>query len=306
MWKAAKPALDVLRRQTVNIKGYGKIPLDWCIGPNWGDALNPVLVELLSGKKAMHLAGLHHDRYMVIGSILDGANERTQVWGSGFIRENGKVLAPPRAIHAVRGPLTRGLLLKQGIGCPEVYGDPALLYPRFFNPEIPKKYSVGIIPHYIDKQNPWLERYRNDPAVLVLDIESGINDFVCALKSCEVILSSSLHGLICADAYGIPNTWIRFSDDVVGGDFKFRDYRLSIGADEPSPILMSENVSLASVVDQADSNSMNIDLRKLLLSCPFLSENIRQEVLEHVMLPQKLFQASLEYRDESNHEKIDA
>lgn len=279
-WRIAKRlAVDPARRAAVKTTYRGRVPLHWCLGPNWGDALSPVLVELLSGKPALHLEGLHHDRYLVIGSILGCANERAEVWGSGFIRENDSVIGRPRAVYAVRGPLSRALLLKQGIECPEVYGDPALLLPRFLNPDVPKRYSVGIIPHYIDKGHPWLERYRHAPQVLILDIESDIQKFVRSVKSCEVILSSSLHGLICADAYGVPNAWVKFSDDVIGGDFKFRDYFLSIGAGEPTPLHMTEETDLVFAVTKAQIRPLNIDLRKLILACPFLSENLRHEVL---------------------------
>ena len=297
-WKITKRnVVDPVRRVAVKIAYRGRVPLDWCMGPNWGDALNPILVELLSGKPVLHLGGLHHNRYSVIGSILDGANDYTEVWGSGFIRENGSVIGRPRAIHAVRGPLSRTLLLKQGIECPEVYGDPALLLPHFFNPEVPKRYSIGIIPHYIDKGSTWLERYRHDPQVLILDIESGIQDFVHSVKSCQVVLSSSLHGLICADAYGVPNAWVRFSDDVVGGDFKFRDYLLSIGAGDPKPLRMTEQTELAFAVTKVEHRPLNIDLRKLILACPFLSENLRREVLGTGSalggLPERFISASL-------------
>jgi pyruvyltransferase len=293
-WELAKPLIaDPFRRALVKTVHPGKVPLNWCLGPNWGDALNPVLVELLSGKPALHLTGLHHNRYFVIGSILDGANETSEVWGPGFVRENGSVIGRPRAIHAVRGPLTRTLLLAQGIDCPEVYGDPALLLPHFFNPDVPKRYSIGIVPHYIDKESPFLDRYRHDPQVLILDIESSIQDFVRAVKSCEVIFSSSLHGLICADAYGIPNTWIQFSDDVVGGDFKFRDYRLSIGGDEPTALRINENTDLKLDVDKPEYRQLQIDLRKLILGCPFLSDNLRREVLGAENLPVKFISAVL-------------
>lgn len=281
-WRIAKRlGLNAVRRFSVKIACRGRIPLTWCLGPNWGDALSPVLVELLSGKRAVHLEGLHHNRFLAIGSILGSANERAEVWGSGFIRENDLLIGRPRAVHAVRGPLSRESLLKQGIECPEVYGDPALLFPRFFNPEVGKRYAVGIVPHYIDKGHAWLEQHRRDPQVLVLDIESGIQEFVHAVKSCEVILSSSLHGLICADAYGVPNAWVQFSDDVVGGDFKFRDYRLSIGAGEATAIRIAGDTKVAHAVAKAEHRGLSIDLRKLILACPFLADKLRREVEAH-------------------------
>jgi pyruvyltransferase len=237
-------------------------------------------VSLLSGKPVVHLEGLHHDRYLAIGSILGGANERAVVWGSGFIREDETLVGRPRAVHAVRGPLSRAALLKQGVECPEVYGDPALLLPRFFDPKVSKRYAVGIIPHYIDKHHPWLEQQRRDPQVLILDIEGGIQEFVRAVKSCEVILSSSLHGLICADAYGVPNAGIKLSDEVIGGDYKFWDYRLAIGQETSQMFRITNDSQLSAAVARVKHHKLKIDLRKLILACPFLSAHLRHEVLE--------------------------
>ena len=262
--------------------GRGREPLAWVNIPNWGDALNPVLVELISGCNTQHIKSLYCDRYMAIGSILAGANSRAEVWGSGFAVEGHRLLEPPRAIHAVRGPLSRDLLLKQGINCPEVYGDPALLLPRFFNPTVVKKYKVGIIPHFSDKRHPWVESYRNDPRVLIIDIESGIGNVVRAIKSCEMILSSSLHGLVCADAYGIPNVWIKLSDKLLGGSFKFRDYRLSINAAEAVPVDVQADPSLEAAISKAEFHELRIDLRKLLVACPFLHPQLRNEVATRV------------------------
>lgn len=292
-WKAAKAlVLDPARRIGVKLRYPGQVALSWCEGPNWGDALSPVLVEWLSGKPALHVTALHHDRYLAIGSVLGDANERAEVWGSGFISEDAMLHGPPKAVHAVRGPLSRAKLLQMGIACPEVYGDPALLLPRFYNPDVPKSHAIGIIPHYIDKSHPWLKSHANDPRIKILDIEAGIEEFVREVKSCEVILSSSLHGLICADSYGVPNAWIRLSDGVVGGDFKFRDYRSSIGAPEPVALSVKEDTLLDDLLPHVRSHQLNIDLRKLLLACPFLSEDIRGQVAntspESCGLPNKL------------------
>lgn len=280
-WKISKKiAFDPIRRATAQLVGCGRIPLEWCVGQNWGDALSPILVSLLAGKSVLHVNGRHNYRYLAIGSILENANEYSEVWGAGFISESGLVQSRPKAVHAVRGPLSRNLLLNQGIECPKIYGDPALLLPRFFDPAVQKSYSVGIIPHYIDKQSKWLDLYRDDPEVLILDIESGIEDFVRSVKSCKTILSSSLHGLICADAYHIPNAWVQFSDRILGGDFKFRDYRLAIGSAEPEPLRVTLKTQLASILEKTEARPLNIDLRKLIWACPFLSDHLRRELIE--------------------------
>ena len=115
-------------------------------------------------------------------------------------------------------------MLNQGLFCPAVYGDPALLYPRYYAPSVKKEYDLGIVPHYIDQGIPWLNRAAPDANVLIIDVLGGIQAFVDQLCRCRFIASSSLHGLIAADAYGIPFTWISLSNRVIGGGFKFQDY----------------------------------------------------------------------------------
>lgn len=278
VWKRVKRVvLDPTRRLAANAVFHDRIPLAWCEGRNWGDALSPILVKLLSGKKVFHAGGLHYNRYLVIGSILGDANERAEIWGSGFIREGQTVARPPKAVHAVRGPLSRQMLMAQGIHCPEVFGDPALLLPMFFDPEVPKRHAIGVIPHYIDKNRDCILACQSDPSVLVIDIESGIEDFVRAVKSCDVVLSSSLHGLICADAYGVPRSWIKLSDAVYGGDFKFRDYGLSVGQTEPLAMNVGELGDIYLAARAAARIEVRVDISRLLLSCPFLSDELRVE-----------------------------
>jgi hypothetical protein len=49
------------------------------------------------------------------------------------------------------------------------------------------------------------------------------------ITNSEFVVSSSLHGLIIADAFGIPNARLRISDRMPGGDWKFMDYFSSVG-----------------------------------------------------------------------------
>lgn len=98
--------------------------------------------------------------------------------GSGFISSSSKFKIKPKQICAVRGPLTRDLIIKQGIECPEIYGDPALLYPLFYKPTIKKKYRLGVIPHYVDQNNPLLKIFKQYQDILIIDILAGINQVV--------------------------------------------------------------------------------------------------------------------------------
>ena len=51
-------------------------------------------------------------------------------------------------IRAVRGPLTREAILKEGGKCPEIYGDPAIIMPRLYTPKIGAKHKAGLILHH--------------------------------------------------------------------------------------------------------------------------------------------------------------
>jgi pyruvyltransferase len=260
------------------IETQGHLPLFWRDEGNWGDEVNPLLASLLSEKPVLR-SELYSRAFMAVGSTLDMANRRTRVWGSGLLDSESLPREAPLSIHAVRGPLTRERLLAASIPCPDTYGDPVLLLPRFYNPHTRRKFRVGIVPHAADKASLWLEPFRALPDVVVLDVAGDLLYFVRSLKACDVILSSALHGLVLADAYGIPRRWIKLSDGVPGGDFKFRDYLLSTGEEAPKPLVITPETTLAEAAAQARMATALPNLARLALSCPFLSEKLRREIV---------------------------
>lgn len=211
-----------------------------------------------------------------IGSILHTIEyDNTVIWGSGLLTE--KHLPTHKLdIRAVRGPLTRQVLLGHGFDCPEVYGDPALLLPYFYKPTIEKKrYRLGIIPHYSDIDKEPLTQFKKDSSVLIISMTNygtfqNVVDQIC---SCEVIASSSLHGLILAEAYNISNVWIEINEAVFGDEsrrFKFHDFFLSQGRDRECPFVIKNNVDVNSIIEKRCSpigGSMLIE--KLISACPF-------------------------------------
>ena len=206
----------------------------WVGGRNWGDQLTPFLISQLAGRTTVPPVTRWLTTYTMVGSVLGSSSARAHVWGAGFISADAKPDGRPKKIHAVRGPLSREIFIRHGMECPPVYGDPAILLSTILPRENSKEYRFGIIPHYVDKGHPWIsEQLASFGAeTKIIDIESGISDVVDQINQCEFIISSSLHGLICADTYSIPNTRISLSTDVLGGDFKFRDYRLGVGGIE--------------------------------------------------------------------------
>ena len=213
---------------------------------------------------------------MAIGSVLDWmGNEGTTVWGTGILEPPaGKPAYSVGKVCAVRGKKTRECLLSAGIPCPEVYGDPALLMPLLYHPQKGAvKGRVGIIPHYVDAGNAQVERLLaelgGDGVLISVQGYRSWQALIDQICSCEFVLSSSLHGLILCDAYRVPNRWVRFSDRIVGGSFKFEDYYSSVGK-AATPLLIDASTSVQEVMRESlPYEEITYDPVPLLKACPF-------------------------------------
>jgi pyruvyltransferase len=250
---------------------------------NFGDILNPILFNLLTNKDAVPINAQYYKypNYLMIGSILQNANKFSTIWGSGFISEKSICIEKPLKVCAVRGKLTRKKLLEQGIECPEVYGDPALLMPYVYVPKVEKKYKLGIIPHYIDKSHEWLQKINNNDVLVIDLITDNPLSIIDQINSCESIASSSLHGLIISDAYRIPSVWIEFSDKLIGGYFKFHDYFSSVGKKIKQPYFITTKTSIEDLKNITSFEELKIDLKLLVESCPFkIHERVYKSILQ--------------------------
>lgn len=241
---------------------------------NFGDNLSPVLMEMLSGKRVVHCNDIYNltnkPTYFAVGSILDKVKrDNSVIWGSGFIRETDRLKVKPSNICAVRGPYTRSIILKSGVPCPEIYGDPGLLCPLFFAPTSEKRYEIGLVPHFVDIQSAEVMKFGKDPLIKTINITDDIESLIQQINECKVIVSSSLHGIIIADAYKIPSKWIVFSDNVTGNGFKFKDYFASVGKIKQKPIMSNKVNNGRQLISEIDEETINIDLDLLLSVSPF-------------------------------------
>lgn len=200
---------------------------------NYGDILSAQIVSWVSGKEVSFYNAPHKRKswfkkpyLMAIGSIMSYTQPKAMVWGSGIISRKDQF--SKARFCAVRGPLSRKRILALGYSCPEVYGDPAILLPDYYQPAIEKKYEYGFIPHYVD-QDIVSEWYGKEKETTVLNlIRDDVFYTTDRILECKKVISSSLHGVIVAQTYGIPAIWVQFSNKLSGDNVKYEDYFLSV------------------------------------------------------------------------------
>lgn len=127
-------------------------------------------------------------------------------------------------IRAVRGPETRRILIQMGYKCPQIYGNPAVLMPLIYKKDAIIQKEYIIIPHY--------SKLRNYKGVnnVVGTFTTDYRKFIDEITSARLVISASLHGIILAEAYGIPAIMLRDtpSDDIT----KYKDWYYSTGRTE--------------------------------------------------------------------------
>lgn len=175
----------------------------WFPGTNVGDTLTPVILEHFTEHKAEWVPTTESGKLLMCGSILEFALPGDTVLGAGDYRLPTQDLSDVK-ILALRGRVS---------GQAPCYGDPALLLPLIYKPKINKTKTVGLIPHVWDQKN-----YPE-----FIDVNLTWRNFVDEILACENIVSSSLHGFIIAQAYGVPAEWVHYSE-IPGARIKYTDY----------------------------------------------------------------------------------
>ncbi|WP_311029720.1 polysaccharide pyruvyl transferase family protein [Mesorhizobium koreense] len=197
-------------------------------GVNFGDYLSSVIVTKMAADADCFLGEERPTpiRLLAVGSILHFARDGDVIWGSGV---NGKVPVERHTfsqldIRAVRGPLTRDFLLQRGIEAPEIFGDPAILIAELLPSRFPRLAGqadpVAFVPNLHDL--PAMEGWEN--VVSPLDPWWSV---VRRISRARHVISTSLHGLVVADAFGVPCTYLRLSEEE--NLFKYEDYILGVG-----------------------------------------------------------------------------
>jgi pyruvyltransferase len=217
----------------------------WKAEPNFGDAINPLIVEHVAGRPVEHISPRRADMF-AIGSMLQVV-KRTQkeprkdgkklcVWGTGLLNPIfGHDFLDNIELALVRGPITASLLKRKM----KHFGDPGLLINEVLPFEGTRQDRIGIVPHLSLMEDPEVLAFAaSDPAYLLIDPRGDAAEVCLKIASCAHVFASSLHGLIMADAYGVPNTWIEPKGQ---SWLKYLDYAASIGRhDMTAPLDLEE------------------------------------------------------------------
>lgn len=169
-----------------------------------------------------------------IGSLLQSwTYDKAIVWGSGVLTSKG--MLPEANYLAVRGLHTVSRLREQGHRVSETIGDPAILLPRIFPVQKGPKHRIGVVLHYFH-QNRLKDKFHDD--ILIISLLDSIETILNQINDCELVISTSLHGVIVSHTYGVKAIWAKYLKDDLnkGDDIKFYDYFSSVKIEPYQPI----------------------------------------------------------------------
>lgn len=163
-----------------------------------------------------------------VGSIIMLGYQDACIWGSGLLRSEpeksqwGRNKYRKLDVRCVRGPETMRRLKENGYDVSKcVFGDPGLLMPLIYQPKEGEKADYVVVRHMSQSTAD-----KNQVDIMTDDWKSVIDQ----IYNSRLVISSSLHGIIIAEAYGIPAILlgpVQFNDY-----FKYNDYYYSTGRTE--------------------------------------------------------------------------
>jgi pyruvyltransferase len=210
---------------------------------NFGDELAPLIIQRLLPKQELifYKRKVPQDNtkkiLTSIGSIIHLIPDGSYVWGTGH-NPNKTRIPKDLKIFATRGPISMNYLNSHGYNLDKnkiAFGDPALLVPRLF-PEwlepMDKKHEVTLIPHHNDI--PSLDKIIKDMKtcsnINVVYCNSGVSNVINNIRSSQIIISSSLHGIILGEMLNKKTIWLQLDNSKkTETSEKYLDYYLSTG-----------------------------------------------------------------------------
>ena len=203
------------------VQGY------WYQENNFGDQLTPDILRYY-GFRPLFTPIFDACEIVSVGSILEVVPEsfNGKILGAGFLLSATEKIFPESQILAVRGKLTaQKLLLPDSVAL----GDPGILVDKVYKRQIsgiPKKYVLGLVPHYKEVNIPSVRNFvkKNPNDVCLINVCRKPEKVIREIAACKNIVSSSLHGLVVSHSLGISACPLTLSGKLRGGVFKFKDY----------------------------------------------------------------------------------
>lgn len=198
----------------------------WGDVPNWGDRIALNLVQHFCRRTDVSWSDIGLADAIVTGSILEHVPPGWEgvVAGSGRLVADSPLNLGSAKVLGVRGPLSA-----KGVRGDYVLGDPGLLADELVTVATRDR-DLGILPHWSDTNLAYRSEFQEFNPLVISPFRDPL-EVVAEIGRCKKLVTSSLHGMILGDAFGIP---VRFEKSPrllpnEGGMFKLRDYSLSIG-----------------------------------------------------------------------------
>ena len=279
--RAGLPTLD--QSNAPQNEAHDQIRLSYFLRvKNIGDQINPALVSAVTGRDTIWWADRASDHLVAVGSVMAATTPASYVWGAGVMHPSVGIGDPdPARVLAVRGKLTHAEFSRAHRPIKDVpLGDPGFLIGRHFgqHSRTPVGFELGIVPHYVDWGHPIVDAWRRWDGVTLLDVREPQDSFLRRMASCRAVVSSSLHGLVFAEALGIPNLWIELSDKVVGDGFKFHDWFSVARQPQKTPFR-------ATSAETAHALRARCMVHEMAIDAPALEEALTESVANAVAVP---------------------
>jgi len=205
---------------------------------NFGDGLAPYLLRRFSHLKVAW-SPVSQANIVTIGSLLEHIPPLWDghVLGTGKLYEDSllHLHTQTATVWALRGPLSA-----RGVSGDYALGDPGLLADELVTVDH-RDVGLGIVAHHTDDTLAHRKEFFSpDFETRIINVADNPLDVVREIGRCQKIVTSSLHGMVLADAFGIPRRYEinPKATKYEGGLFKFQDYSASINAPfEPGKLI---------------------------------------------------------------------
>lgn len=257
-------------------KEIKRVNLDyWTKKENVGDTLGPIVFDWMLKNRGLTRTSISKKTsiLLTVGSIVGINHYNAVIWGSGIHTVTSIVRVYKWRkkvkfdIRAVRGPLTKQILEFSHYNCSNaVYGDPAILMPLIYQPHLNKKiYKASVITHWYYDNND--DDEIKSSGLNTIPVETNdYKRFIDEIVSSELIISSSLHGIIIAESYGVPAVFLNRNNCMEKELLKFYDWYYSTGR---YSVIIATSLSEALKIEPMKIPDLNMLREKLISNFPY-------------------------------------